>query len=69
MFLRPGTVLEAAWVGETLRFIEQADYGGGAAGRVLPPRGAARRRTAAALREVGRASCAVPSARRARNRD
>jgi glycosyltransferase involved in cell wall biosynthesis len=53
MFLRPGTVLESAWVGETLRFIEQANM-------EEEPRAACFRRMAravpqgAALREAGR---------------
>ena len=53
MFLRPGTVLEQAWVGETMRFIEQAEFAGG------DPKAASFRRVgrasaqASAIREVG----------------
>ncbi|NWG26557.1 MAG: glycosyltransferase [Pseudorhodoplanes sp.] len=53
MFLRPGTVLEPAWIGETLRFIEQANMED-------EPRAACFRRVArvashgTALREAGR---------------
>jgi hypothetical protein len=55
LFLRPGTVLEGAWVGETMRFIEQAELVGG------EPKAASFRRATrsaappSAIREVGQA--------------
>lgn len=53
LFLRPGTVLESSWVGETMRFIEQVELAGGAEKAAAFRRAARSAAPQSAIRDVG----------------
>lgn len=52
LFLRPGTVLDPAWIAQTMRFIEQAEAGEGDP-KAASFRRAARTEQGSTIREVG----------------